>query len=137
MTGDPIASPGSVPASREPRPREVTLVSILLMAFGGLGALLTFFLIGLIASEDDGDGLTYGLLTVSILLALAQIASGVFVFLGREWARKLAMGLCALNAVSALFTIGSGQIFQVILPIVINIAIIVQLTKPPVAEWMR
>ena len=141
MSGDSIARPEHASAPRDPRPREVRLVSILLMFFGGLGLVLAPFLLR--ALRDDAahgrsvSGPAYGLVAVATVLALTQLLCGVFVFQGREWARKVAIGVCALSVVTSLVALAAGAVYPVVIGVAISIVIFANINKPPVVSWMR
>lgn len=139
---DESRQPLSAPDAQEARrPREVWIASILLVVFGVLGTLLSLILFGFLREDDshgaEVSGLAYGFVFLGLALALAEVVSGIFVFIGREWARRLAIAICALNAVSSLFTLASGSVLQVITGLAINIGIIVTLTKYEVSNWCR
>jgi hypothetical protein len=121
------------------RPREVWTVTIMLTVFGGLATLQALLLLSFLRADashgESVSGVAYAVLAVALVLAVAQILSGVFVFRGVEWARKLAIGICVLNALSGLLLLTSGALFQAILGIVVNIAIITNLNRSEVREW--
>ncbi|WP_426512181.1 hypothetical protein ACPPVO_17075 [Dactylosporangium sp. McL0621] len=119
------------------RPREVWTVSILLFCFGLLGTVLSLFLAGLVAGEDDIPGFVTFAVYAGAVLAAAEILAGVFVFLGREWARRIAIAVCVLNGLSGLVTLASGVVLQALVGIVVNIALIVNLSKDEVRYWCR
>jgi hypothetical protein len=125
----------SAPAVK--RPRDVWTASIMLFFFGLLGVVLALFLIGLLADEDDIPGFVRFAVYAGAILAAAEIAAGIFVFLGREWARRVAIAVCVLNGLSALATLASGVVVQALLGVVVNIALIVTLSKDEVKYWCQ
>ncbi|MFI5912215.1 hypothetical protein [Dactylosporangium sp. NPDC051541] len=126
----------TAPVTRE-RPRDVWTASLLLCFFGLLGVLLGLFIVSLLADEDDTPGYVIGLFYANVVLAAAEIAAGAFVFVGKEWARRVAIGVCVLNGLGGLVTLTSGVVLQAIVGIVLNIAIIVTLNKPEVRNWCQ
>ncbi len=123
------------------RPRDVWVVSILLVLFGVLGILVGLLLVG--ALEDDRSHgqsvgtLPYLLAVAALALSVIQSVSGAFVFVGREWARVTAVAICVLNVLAGLLTLVSGGAVQACVGIAVNIALIVALNKEPVTDWCR
>jgi hypothetical protein len=132
---------GLEPAAVRSRPRDVWVASILLMVFGALGALLGLVLLSLVEDQrshgQSVGGATYGLVLVSVVLAVAEIASGAFVLIGREWARRSAIAICSLNALAAVVTLVSSAALQACVGIALNVSLIVALNKDDVRTWCR
>jgi hypothetical protein len=119
------------------RPRDVWTASILLSFFGLLGVVLGLFLAGLLAGEDDIPGFVSLAVYAGVILAAAEIVAGVFVFAGREWARRVAIAVCVLNGLSGLATLTAGVVLMALVGIVVNIALIVTLSKDEVKYWCQ
>ncbi|MFB9406596.1 hypothetical protein [Dactylosporangium matsuzakiense] len=119
------------------RPRDVWTASILLCFYGLLGVLLGLLVIGLLADGDDIPGFLTALFYANVVLAAAEIAAGAFVFIGREWGRRLAVGVCVLNGLGGIASLGAGVVLQALVAILVNLAIVVTLHKPEVKQWCR
>lgn len=123
------------------RPRQVWLASIMLAVFGALGLVVAFLLLAILNDDaSHGQSVSGGLYFIVALQAVvsaAQIGSGAFVWLGRSWARTLAIGICVVNILGALLGLASGAFLQVILGVVLNIALIRLLMHEDVVEWCR
>jgi hypothetical protein len=117
------------------RPRQVTMTSVLLAIFGGLGLMMAMLLLSIVNDESDLPGWVYVLVYGQLLLSGAQILSGVFVYLGRSWARKVAVVICVINLVGGVLSLFSGAILQAITAAAVNIALIRLLTGNEVTEW--
>jgi hypothetical protein len=132
---------GAVPAGiplppRRVRPRQVKVVSILLVFFGLLGVAIAWLLLSLI-DDDVNHGETvnrflYVLCYAQFALAVLQIASGALVWQGANWARITAIVLCGINALSGVISLFSGGGFQAIVGILLNIALIRMLLRDDV-----
>lgn len=129
---DPVAQPAD--QTRE-RPRQVTYTAILLVVFGGLGLMLAMLLLSAVNDEGDLPGWVYGLVFVQFVLSGLQILSGVFVWLGKSWARTVATVVCSINLVGAVLSLVSGAIPQAITAGVVNIAVLRMLRGREVTEW--
>jgi hypothetical protein len=129
---DPVAQPAD--QLRE-RPRQVTMTAVLLAVFGGLGLMLAMLLLSVVNNEDDLPGWVYGLVFVQFLLSGAQILSGIFVWLGRSWARTVATVVCSVNLVGAALSLVSGAFLQAITAAAVNIALLRMLRGRDVTEW--
>lgn len=133
---DGVPSPDPVP---ERRPRQVTIVSILLMVFGVLGILVTLVLLSIVNDDvDHGEsvnGLAYVLVYGQIALSVVQIASGAFVWARQSWARVLAIVICSVNILGALFSLTQGAFLQVITGVALNIWLIILLNRDEVRDW--
>ncbi|WP_432843048.1 hypothetical protein [Dactylosporangium sp. CA-092794] len=119
------------------RPRDVWTASLMLAFFGLLGVIVSGFLLSLFGSDDDLPGAVFAALVAGAVLAAAEIVAAVFVFLGHEWARWSAIGLCVLNGLSGLLTLTAGVVPQACLGVVTNIALIVVLNKDDVRSWCQ
>ena len=123
------------------RPRNVWVAGILLIVFGALGTLLSLLLFSLVQdTESHGQSvgsLVYALAVLGILLAILEMVSGGFVIAGREWARKAAIAVCVLNAISGVITLVSTMGYQACVGIALNVALIVSLNKDDVKDWCR
>jgi hypothetical protein len=117
------------------RPRQVWIASILLAVFGGLGLMLAMLLLSVVNNEPDVPGWVYGLVSVQFLLSGLQILSGIFVWLGRQWARTAATVVCSINLVGAVLSLFTGAVLQAIITGAVNIAVIRLLRSREVAEW--
>ena len=129
---DPVAQPAD--QTRE-RPRQVTYAAILLVVFGGLGLMLAMLLLSAVNAEGDLPGWVYGLVFIQFALSGVQILSGVFVWLGKSWARTVATVVCSINLVGAVLSLVSGAIPQAITAGVVNIAVLRMLRGREVTEW--
>jgi hypothetical protein len=123
------------------RPRDVWVAGILLIVFGVLGTFVSLVLYSSV-EDDRSHGVSvssfvYGLVLASIVLAVAEAVSGVFVILGREWARIAAIAICALNALSGVITVIGSQAFQGCIGVLLNVALIVALNRDDVRTWCR
>lgn len=123
------------------RPRDVWVVSIVLVLFGLLGILIGLLLVATLEGDRSHGrsvgALPYLLAVAALALSVVQSAGGVFVFIGREWARITAMAICALNILAGLVTILSAGAVQACVGIAVNIALIVALNKESVTDWCR
>jgi hypothetical protein len=126
---DPLARP-----ARE-RPRQVTWASVLLAVFGGLGLMMAMLLLSIVNDESDLPGWIYALVYGQLLLSGAQILTGVFVYLGKSWARTTATVICSINLIGAVLSLVSGAIVQAITGAAVNIALLRMLTSSDVKEW--
>lgn len=117
------------------RPRQVTVTSVLLAIFGGLGLMMAMLLLSIVNNESDLPVWIYGLVYAQLLLSGAQILSGIFVYLGKAWARKVAVVICGINLAGAVLSLFTGAILQAITAAAVNIALIRLLTGSDVAEW--
>lgn len=130
---DPVAQPSD--RSRERAPRQVWWASILLAVFGGLGLMLAMLLLSVVNNEDDVPGWVYGLVYVQFLLSGLQILSGIFVWLGKAWARTAATAVCSVNLVGAVLSLLSGAFLQALTTAAVNIALIRLLRGREVSDW--
>jgi hypothetical protein len=119
------------------RPRQVWIASILLVVFGGLGLLLAMMLLSIVNDTAGVPGYAYGLVYGQFILSGLQILSGIFVWLGRPWARTVATVVCVINLVGALLNLVSGAILPAITGAAVNIALLRLLRGNVVAEWCR
>jgi hypothetical protein len=131
---------GMLPLQR-PRPRRATTVSVLLIVFGALGLLIGVLLLALI-SHDKNKGETistalYISAYLQLLLSAAEIAGGVLVLQGKEWARILAIVLCSLNVLGGVISLVSGGGGSGIVGMGLNLLMIRLLLNSEVAEWTR
>jgi hypothetical protein len=129
---DPLAQPAD---QTRDRPRQVSWAAALLVVFGGLSLMLAMRLLSVVNDEDDLPVWVYGLVYVQFLLAGFQILSGVFVYIGRAWARRLAMVICGINLVGAVLSLVSGAIVPAITSAVVNVALLRMLRSADVAAW--
>lgn len=130
---DPVAEPADQ-TTRE-RPRQVSMTAILLVVFGGLGLMLAMLLLSVVNDEDDLPGWVYALVYTQFLLSGAQILSGIFVWLGKAWARTVATVVCSINLVGAVLSLVSGAVLQAITAGAVNIALLRMLRGREVTEW--
>jgi hypothetical protein len=117
------------------RPRRVTMTSVVLAIFGGLGLMMAMLLLSIVNDESDLPAWIYVLVYAQLLLSGAQILSGIFVYLGKAWARKMALVICGINLVGAVLSLFSGVILQAVTAAAVNIALVRLLTGTEVAEW--
>jgi len=132
---------GAVLPLPRPRPRRATTVSVLLIVFGALGLLLGALLLAL-NNHDRNNGETvssalYLAAYLQLAFSGAEIASGVLVLQGREWARVLAIVLCGLNVLGGVISLVSGGGGSGIVGMGLNILLIRMLFNPDVVEWCR
>lgn len=121
------------------RPRQATTVAVLLSVFGGLGFLYAFLLMSVVSdSSDHGQSVPtvlYVLVWVQFALSAAQVICGVSVWQGRNWARVLAIVLCSINILGAVVSLFSGAVFQSIVAIGVNAAMLRLLNDYEVQVW--
>ena len=117
------------------RPRQVTIASVLLAIFGALGLMMAMLLLSIVNDESDIPGWVYVLVYTQLLLSGAQVLTGVFVYLGKGWARRVAVVICAINLVGAVLSLFTGAILQAITGAAVNIALLRYLTGAEVREW--
>ena len=132
---DPVAQPRD--RSQERAPRQVWLVSILLAVFGGLGLMLAMLLLSAVNAAGDVPGWVYGLVYVQFGLSGLQILSGIFVWLGKAWARTAATVVCSINLVGAVLSLLSGAFLNALTTGAVNIALIRLLRSREVADWVE
>lgn len=130
---DPAVQPTD--RSRERAPRQVWWASILLAVFGGLGLMLAMLLLSVVNNEDDVPGWVYVLVYVQFLLSGLQILSGIFVWLGRRWARTAATVVCSINLFGAVLSLLTGAFLNALTTGAVNIALLRLLRSREVAEW--
>lgn len=132
---------GVPPAGRpaRTRPGQATFVSILLMLFGvayGLGGVA---LLGTVTdAADHGESVDAGLYilpVVQIVLAVAQLASGVLVLAGTSWARSLAVVICAVSLLGGVVSLFTGNWLDAIGAIAVNAVLISMLNRDEVRDW--
>jgi hypothetical protein len=132
---DPEAPPRD--RSQERPPGKVWLVSILLAVFGGLSLMLAMLLLSAVNNENDLPGWVYGLVFVQFLLAGLQILSGVFVWIGKAWARTIATVVCSINIAGAVLTLLSGGVLNGLVTMSVSIGLIVLLRHREVSDWLE
>jgi hypothetical protein len=119
------------------RPIQVWVLSVLLILIGIAGIYLSVVILE--DAVDHGEETSVVVLSaVSLAFAVAQTVSGVLLFVGIEWGRRLAIAVCLVNLVavvwSAFLSIGdvSRQIFFAGL---VNGALTVALLGGRVSSW--
>jgi hypothetical protein len=116
-------------------------MAVLLVIFGVLGLLLSVVIFAALRDDAAGGVIVpapgYMLAGITVVVALAQVVSGVFLFRGREWARLLAITVCAINLISGVISLASGAVTQAVLGVVVNIAFIAGLNHYEVKIWCR
>ncbi|MGN9906722.1 hypothetical protein ACTMTJ_04115 [Phytohabitans sp. LJ34] len=120
------------------RPASVWIVSILLVLFGALGAVVAALLVEDAVSHGEEDEVVAAAI-FAILLAGAQVVAGVGVFVGWARGRTLAMLVCAANVVlvvvgAATDRVGSGQAW---LSVAVYGALLFGLAGPKISDWCR
>jgi hypothetical protein len=111
---------------------------VLLIVFGALGTLLATVLLSEVA-EDAGHGMDVGAAAylagwLQLVVSGAELASGVFLWRGRAWARVVATVVCGLNILGALVVLVQGV--PLALPgIGINIGLIAVVNARETADW--
>jgi hypothetical protein len=134
------ARPVPFDSGRE-RPKQALLAATVVAGVGMLGAVSALFLLSFLSDDAahgrDVSGLAYTIVLISLIMSLAQVGSGVLIFLGRDWGRLLAIGLSGLIIASNLFAIFSGSLLQGCVGIIVNVTIIRALTRDEVREWCR
>lgn len=120
------------------RPASVWIVSILLVLFGVLGAVVGVLFAEDAVSHGEEDEVVAAAI-FAILLAGAQVVSGVGVFVGWARGRTLAMLVCAANVVlvivgAATDRVGSGQAW---LSVGFYGALLFGLAGPKIGDWCR
>ncbi|HKT00579.1 MAG TPA: hypothetical protein VJT31_13675 [Rugosimonospora sp.] len=125
-----------VPATR---PRQATLLAVLLAVFGGLGICAGYLLLSIVNdSASHGQSVPavlYVLVYGQFALAAAEAVCGVFVWQGRAWARTAGNVLCSVNIVGAVLSLFAGAIPQAIAGIAINIGLLRLLNNEDVRDW--
>lgn len=141
MSNEPVVRPRPAPSIGAQRPPEVWIVSILLVFVGGLSTSLGAYLLSqLVANSPPGQsafGVTLVWNLIAVVASLAHVVSGVFVLLGREWARKLAIGICVFSVLSSLPLLFTGTIIVFLVGVVTYVALIMSLNRYPVTNWTR
>lgn len=129
----------STTAHREPRPRRVWTASALLIAFGLLLILVSWFLLSVVndsaAHGRSVPSTVYVALYGQLALSLAQVVSGVFVWQGKKWALTTAKVICWLNVAGGIVTAISSSTVQALGGIAINGGILATLSHSDVADW--
>jgi hypothetical protein len=123
------------PSTRRRPPGQVIAVSIVLVIRGALGLLLTYATLQALPLHPVASWIPDAL-WFSMGFAIAQIVSGLFLWLGKPWPRVLALAVLALDIVLGLF------IMMVTNPscpgfsgIAVDVAIIAMLSRTAVREW--
>jgi hypothetical protein len=134
------ASPGPAARSAPRRPRPVIFASIALVDVGLLGVLLTWLLLSLLnAATDHGQSVNavfYGLCYLQFALSGTQIASGLFVWSGRQpWARIAAIVICSVNLLGGVVSLFAGSCLPGLFNLALNIGLIRVLTNDEVYDW--
>lgn len=132
---DPAAQPRD--RSQERAPRKVWLVTILLAVFGGLGLMLAMLLLSAVNTAGDVPGWVYGLVFAQFLLSGLQILSGIFIWIGKAWARTAATVVCSINLVGAVITLLSGAYINALSTGAVNAGLIALLRSQEVADWVE
>lgn len=125
--------------TRPSRPRQATMLAVLLVVFGGLGLVAALLLMSIVGdSADHGQevpAFLYVLVYAQFVLSVALAACGIFVWQGRSWARILAIVLCSLNIAGGVVSLFSGAVFQAVAGIAVNIAMLRLLNNDDVRAW--
>jgi hypothetical protein len=117
-------------------------VAAVLILFGALGIILGVFDIYVLNSHLSRGKVISGEARVAVYAALAlgllEIVVGSFVLRpgGRGWIRSAAIAICALGVVGDIASLASGTA-QTVVGLVVNIAIIVALTRNQAKEWFN
>jgi hypothetical protein len=121
------------------RPRQATIAGVLLIIFGALAILVALALLATVNdATDHGEsvsGILYVLVYGQFILSAAQIVSGIFVLVGKPWARVLAVVICSLNLLGGVVSLVTGNFLQALFGIVINGALIATLNRNDVRDW--
>jgi hypothetical protein len=116
----------------------VTVTAILLMMLGVLGVLSAWLIFELINDDtshgESVSGWPYALAYIQFAMSGLQIAAGVMVWMGRTWARMLAITLCSISILAGLFSLFSHAP-SALAGIALNIGLIRLLTHDDVADW--
>lgn len=141
MTDELITRVDRATATRGPRPPEAWIVSILLVFVGGLSAFIGAFLLALLVEDTWPGQSVFGVAfvwnVIALAASLAHVLSGVFVLLGREWARRLAVGICVFSIVSSIPLLVTGAVIMFVVGVVTYSALIVSLNRHPLSGWTR
>ena len=126
------------PPRPETRPPSVWVVSLLLVLFGLLGALLGAYLLEDAVSHGEEDEVVAAIV-FSLLMSAAQVAAGIGVFVGTAWGRKAALTVCGLTialvvVAAATDSMGSGQAWTAV---AVNGALLFALLGEKVHTWCR
>lgn len=112
-------------ATVQPRPIAVWVFSILFIAAG---------LFGLAYHFNELKMQTFGLVTLLILLLrLLAVVSGIFLFIGHNWARWLLAAWLALHVVISAF----NSLEQALAHLVLLALVIYFLWRPEVSSFLR
>jgi hypothetical protein len=118
------------------RPRQVWVVSILLVLIGVLGGLIGAYLLKDALDHGDDNSVVV-LAAIAVAVGVAQLVAAGLVFAGVNWGRGLATVACGLNLVGGLLGLVNGAGGRAWLGIVVNIALIGTLAGKDVAAWCR
>jgi hypothetical protein len=124
-----------LPRAERDRPRQVTIASVLLAIFGGLGLMMAMLLLSIVNDESDLPGWIYALVYAQLVLSGTQILTGVFVYLGKAWARRTALVICGINLLGAVLSLATGQFLPALTAGAVNIALLRMLRGSDVVEW--
>lgn len=124
------------PSRPSKRPGSVWTVSLFLVLFGLLGALVGGVLLEDAVSHGEEDQVVV-MAVISVLLSLVQVAVGIGVFVGKRWGRSGALLICAINVAvvivgAALDSVGNGQAW---ISVAVNGALIFALLGEKVHTW--
>lgn len=121
------------------RPRQATMLAVLLLIFGGLGIVVALLLTSIVDdSADHGrsvPAVLYVLVYAQLLLSTTMSAAGAFVWQGRSWARVLGIVLCSVNVAFAFASLFTGAVLQGLMGIAINVALLRLLNDYEVRVW--
>jgi len=141
---DPLAylRAGAMPATPSApatRPRQATILAVLLAVFGVIG-LFSAYLLQLVVTDSTSHGqsvpaVLYVLVYAGFAFAAAEALCGIFIWQGRAWARILAIVLCSVNIVGAVVSLFSGAIPQAIAGVAINVGLLRMLNNEDVRDW--
>lgn len=108
--------------------------------FGVLGGLFGLLIVASVRDDvahgADADPIVVALAAAQVLMALAEVVSGVFPWIGRSWARVVATVVCAVSLVSGVLLLLQGTPSG-LAGILLNLGVIVTVNREDVADRCR
>jgi uncharacterized membrane protein (DUF2068 family) len=123
------------PSTRPRPPGQVIAVSVVLVIRGALGLLLTYATLQTLQLQPVASWIPDAL-WFSMGFAIAQIVSGLFLWLRKPWPQMLGLGVLALDIVLGLFImVMTNPSCPGFSGIAVDVAIIAMLFRPAVRQW--
>ncbi|MBL7253280.1 hypothetical protein [Paractinoplanes lichenicola] len=119
------------------RPRKAKTAAGLVGGFGLLGLLLSLVLFADVLDSHGASvpAIVFLLYLAQLGLSATQLACGVFIWLGRSWARSTAVGISVINIIGAVVLLFTGAILPAIVGAAVNGGLIRLLTDDDVKDW--